>query len=131
MSYEQSGKAQNPLADRTDQQIRLGLLSLAEEERMRPGSYGRQPTHKENLLEEAATRIRRFENLCTMLGKLAPKGTAHNTALEQIYQQADVGAEISPIVLELRAMLAHHYGEWTPAIAEAEGIAPTVRPGEV
>lgn len=115
---------QNPLADRTDTQIRLGLRRLAADEHMRRNPHVTWALHDENLLEEAANRIQRYQNLSRLLGQLAPAGTAPRTALEQLYAQSATNADESPILLELRGMLAQHYEEWTPAIAEAEGVTP-------
>lgn len=79
----------------------------------------------QDLLEEAANRIERFHRLSRLLGLLAPGGTAPRTALEQIYaQSANPDVEETPIVLDLRHMLQQHWGEWTPALREAEGLPP-------
>lgn len=85
----------------------------------------------DDLLNEAADRIDRLDRLQKLLGLLAPSGTAPRTALEQIYDQSASGVvEESPILLDLRRMLRSHWGEWTPALREAEGLPPagTVEP---
>ena len=78
----------------------------------------------QSMLGEAADRLARYDRLQRLLGLLAPAGTAPRTAIEQIYLQSATDAEESPIVLELRHMLSQHWGEWTPAIREAEGLPP-------
>jgi hypothetical protein len=79
----------------------------------------------DELLAEAADRIDRFDRLSRLLGLLAPGGTAPRTALEQVYaQSANLIVEESPIILDLRHMLEQHWGEWTPALREAEGLPP-------
>ena len=75
-------------------------------------------------VREAADRLARFDRLQRILGLLAPAGTAPRTALEQIYIQSETSADESPIVLDLRSMLNQHWGEWTPALREAEGLPP-------
>ena len=75
-------------------------------------------------LREASERLARFDRLIRLMGLLAPAGTAPRTALEEIYIQSATSAEESPVVLDLREMLAQHWGEWTPALREAEGIPP-------
>ena len=112
-------KQQNPLADRTDTQIRLAIRALAADEIILAGL---SPTYRENVLEEAANRLQRFERLTTLLGLLAPAGTAPRTALEQLYEQSSANANESPIVLEIRHMLEPHWGEWTPILREADGL---------
>lgn len=72
----------------------------------------------------SAERVMRLGRLSWLLGMLAPGGTAPRTALEQIYIQAGENRDESPIVLDLRKMLESHWGEWTPALREAEGLAP-------
>ncbi len=81
-------------------------------------------TYEAALKIEAADRIERFDRLTRLLGLLAPGGTAPRTALEQIYIQSADNSDESPIVLELREILETHWGEWTPAIREAEGLPP-------
>lgn len=73
---------------------------------------------------EAKDRLDRFDRLQRLLGLLAPAGTAPRTALEQLYIQSENSADESPIVLDLRHMLSQHWGEWTPALREAEGLPP-------
>ncbi len=73
---------------------------------------------------EARERVARFDRLQRLLGLLAPAGTAPRTALEQIYLQSETSTDESQIVLDLRAMLEQHWGEWTPALREAEGLPP-------
>jgi hypothetical protein len=77
------------------------------------------------ILAEAADRVDRFNRLSKLIGLLAPGGTAPRTAFEEIYRQSgtpDVGE--SPVILDLRHMLHQHWGEWTPALREAEGLPP-------
>ena len=78
------------------------------------------------LLQAAADQLERLARLTTLLGMLAPGGTAPRTALEQIYaQSADPASNPeSPIVLDLRKMLQEHWADWTPALREAEGLPP-------
>lgn len=76
---------------------------------------------------EAADRLARADRLRRLIGLLAPAGTAPRTALEQLYIQSETSAEESPIVLDLRNMLKQHWGEWTPALQEAEGLPPRDR----
>src|SRR4051812_35174246 len=79
------------------------------------------------LLIEAADRIDTFQRFVTLVELLAPAGTAPRTAFEQIYQQSKGSdAEASPVVLDLRHMLKQHWGDWTPALREAEGLPPIV-----
>jgi hypothetical protein len=75
-------------------------------------------------VQEAADRLARFDRFQRLVGLLAPGGTAPRTALEQIYIQSGDNADESPIVLDLRGMLEQHWGEWTPALREAEGLPP-------
>jgi hypothetical protein len=77
-----------------------------------------------SIITEAAKKLDKLQNINKLLGLLAPGGTAPRTAIEQLWNQSDLNAEKSPILLELRAMLAVHYGDWTPAIREAEGLPP-------
>jgi len=72
----------------------------------------------------SAEKVMRLGRLSWLLGLLAPGGTAPRTALEQIYIQAGDNIEESPIVLDLRHMLHDHWGNWTPALREAEGFPP-------
>jgi len=112
---------QPELSDHSDTQIRLGLRGLAGDERLRRET-DTPPTYSERLLEEAANRIQRLENLTRLFGLLAPGGTAPRTALEQLYVQSATSADASPMVEEMRRMLEPCYGSWTPVLAEAEGI---------
>lgn len=116
-------KQQSPLTERSDAQIRLALRGLASEQRMRCNP-GMPPTYHERLLEEAANRLQRLERLATLIGLVAPGGTAPRTAIEELYKQSAVSAEESPAVLALRTMLQPHWGEWTPTLREAEGMPP-------
>ena len=75
-------------------------------------------------VSEAADRLARFDRLQRLWGLLAPAGTAPRTALEQIYIQSDTNADESPIIFDLRTMLSQHWGDWTPALREAEGLPP-------
>jgi hypothetical protein len=75
-------------------------------------------------ISEASERLARFDRLQRLIGLLAPGGTAPRTALEQIYIQSGTDTEESPIVQDLRHMLQEHWGEWTPALREAEGLPP-------
>lgn len=76
------------------------------------------------IVYEAAARVERLQNLSKLLGRLAPGGTAPRTALEHIWDRAETSSEVDPVLLELSAMLEKHYGEWTPAIREVEGLPP-------
>jgi len=116
-------KKENRLKGQTDTQIRIGLRGLATDAMRRPNKTG---TYEETLLEEAADRLQQFENLSSLLGLLAPAGTAPRTAIEQIYKQSAYNGDESQIVLDLRQMLSQHWGEWTPALREAEGLPPEI-----
>lgn len=76
------------------------------------------------ILAENATKLDKLQNINKLFGLLAPGGTAPRTAIEQLWEQSDSNADESPILLELRSMLAEHWGEWTPAIRKAEGLPP-------
>ncbi len=78
----------------------------------------------EAYISEAADRLARFDRLQRLLGLLAPGGTAPRTAFEQLFIQSATDCDESPIVLDLRGMLSQHWGEWTPALREAEGLPP-------
>ena len=76
------------------------------------------------ILAENATKLDKLQNINKLFGLLAPGGTAPRTGFEQLWEQASENAEESPILLELRHMLASHWGEWTPALRKAEGLPP-------
>lgn len=84
-----------------------------------------QETYPDNseLLAEAANKLEQLQNMNMLLGLLAPGGTAPRTALEEICNQSGSSAEEFPALLELRKMLATHWGEWTPALREAAGFS--------
>lgn len=101
----------------TTRELRQNLAGLAMDASMAPD--------QQTLFAQAAKRLNVLEDLATLLGNLAPGGTAPRTALEEIYRQARAGnTDISPTVLDLQAMLAQHYGEWTPALSKIEGFPP-------
>jgi hypothetical protein len=83
-------------------------------------------THHAAYELEAAERLARFDRLTRLLGLLAPAGTAPRTAIEQIYIQSETDDMASQVILDLRAMLHGHWGEWTPALREAEGFPPAI-----
>jgi|GEM_PF-3412826 len=122
------------VVDEERQRLRIGELSAKElstrlGERALSGGTNRMTHHAAYELE-AAERLARFDRLTRLLGWLAPAGTAPRTAIEQIYIQSETNAEESQIVLDLRAMLADHWGDWTPALREAEGLPPAETPVE-
>jgi len=117
-----------------EERQRLGVEKLSAKElsfrlgeRALNGTTNRMTHHAVYELE-ASERLARFDRLTTLLGWLAPAGTAPRTAIEQIYIQSETNAEESQIVLDLRAMLANHWGDWTPALREAEGLPPSETP---
>lgn len=81
------------------------------------------PEHAE-LLRESAAKLLQLQRLNELLGMLAPGGTAPRTGFEQLWIQSEDNSDESPILLELRNMLNEHWGDWTPAIREAEGLPP-------
>lgn len=76
------------------------------------------------LLDETTRQLERLQRLSEILGKLAPAGTAPRTGFEQLWIQSGENSDESPVLLELCAMLTNHWGEWTPALREAEGLPP-------
>lgn len=99
---------------------RLDLSQLAQLARsVRDGS-----PYQTAILEEVTTKVDRLQNLNKLFGKLAPAGTAPRTALEQLWDQSAKNSDDSDALLELRAMLESHWGNWTPAIRSAEGLPP-------
>lgn len=122
------------VVDQERKDRRLGDLSLRQlsselAERAAGGGTDRMTHHAAYELE-AAERLAQFDRLTRLLGMLAPGGTAPRTALEQIYQQSLTNDDESPILLDMRTMLRQHWGEWTPALREAEGFPPAEVPGQ-
>lgn len=76
------------------------------------------------LIEATVAKLNQMQRLSELLGKLAPGGTAPRTALEQIWKQSETDSDESPILLELREMLSQHWGDWKPALRDAEGLPP-------
>ena len=99
--------------DMTIRQLALAITALAET----------MPEHTA-LLSESVKKLNQLQNLSQILGLLAPGGTAPRTGFEQLWVQSAENAEASPILLELRDMLHQHWGDWPPAIREAEGFPP-------
>ena len=104
-----------PASELTIPQLAMALKAIGE---TMPG--------ESEVIIEAAKKLDKLQNLNKLFGLLAPAGTAPRTAIERLWEQSDLNAEESPILLELRAMLERHWGEWTPAIREAEGL-PSVK----
>lgn len=102
-----------PASELTIPQLALALRAL-----------GETMTEGSEIIVEAAIKLDKLQNINKLFGLLAPGGTAPRTALEQLWDQSDLNSDESPIALELRHMLSSHWGEWTPAIREAEGLPP-------
>lgn len=114
--------------DGVRRKLELGKLSLTEIGReLNERSLTDMNPIDAAYVQEAADRLARFDRLQRLLGLLAPAGTAPRTALEQIYIQSETNTDESQIVLDLRGMLAQHWGDWTPTLGEAEGI-PSLPP---
>jgi len=109
----QTPETTKPASELTIPQLALALRALSE---TMPDESG--------VIAEAAKKLDKLQNINKLLGLLAPAGTAPRTAIGQLWEQSDENADESPILLELRAILAQHWGEWTPAIREAEGLPP-------
>lgn len=109
----QNPEVNTPANELTIPQLALALRALSET--MPAGS---------DVIIEAAKKLDKLQNLNRLFGLLTPGGTAPRTAFEQLWIQSDLNADESPILLELRTMLEAHWGEWTPAIREAEGLPP-------
>jgi hypothetical protein len=77
-----------------------------------------------DVISESAKKLEQLQNLSTLLGLVAPGGSAPRTALEQLWKQSSDNAEETPVLKEFRSMLSGHHGEWTPALREAEGLPP-------
>lgn len=76
------------------------------------------------LIDEATKQLERLQKLSQLIGMLAPGGTAPRTGFEQLWIQAGDNSDESPVLLELRGMLHAHWGDWRPALREAEGLPP-------
>ncbi len=118
----ESERKTRSLGDLTHRQLSNQLA-----ERALGGGTDRMTHHAAYELE-AAERLAQFDRLTTLIGLLAPGGTAPRTALEQIYKQSATDDEESQIVLDLRAMLHQHWGDWTPALREIQGYPPAETP---
>ena len=105
-------------AEKTVDQLSLRELALA------VTALKEITPHSKELLDEATKQLERLQRLSEILGKLAPGGTAPRTGLEQLWIQSGETSDESPILLEMRSMLASHWGDWTPAIRQAEGLPP-------
>jgi hypothetical protein len=116
MSEQLSQNPENskPASELTIPQLALALRALGET--MPDGS---------EIIAESAKKLDQLQNIGKLLGLLAPGGTAPRTAFEQIWDESSSRGDEFPVLLELRDMLQKHWGEWTPAIREAEGLPPT------
>lgn len=109
---------EKPASELNIRELALAVIALKE---TAPESH--------ELLDVTVRELERLQRLNVLLGMLAPGGTAPRTGVEQLWIQAADNSDESPVLHEIRMMLKQHWGDWTPAIREADGLPPIQQQG--